>query len=436
VIGSTAGTWIAFASSLAAQVAITSRFGSTREAAAYVVVLGIAAAISGIAASTSRSVLTPRLVTRSGAIPRSAFTWMVRMAAVALGIAFVAVVAAEPLTSALAASVPDGYASRGLIGGATAFMLLQTLAGLMGTVALARGRLFAAAGSPALAPMSAAVWIVAAGAPSIESVMWALVVGSALQLAVLAATLGKVRVIDEPSPAIGLRLALTSAQFVLLSVIQPIERIFAGMKGPSGAVWYYVATRSLGSAEQLLVGGAAMGGLGSWSRLAQLQDAVALRRSVQRTLAWVGVAVGAASAVGVLWTPALVRLMYERGAFTERDSAAVTVLIYATLIGFGAESVSVVLSQLQLAHGMVDITIAIGVFHFCLRIGLAFLLATSLGSLGVAIAYSVSMAMILGVQLVLMTAQRLIHLGERTVWGSFAVGAALVLVATVLRVRG
>jgi putative peptidoglycan lipid II flippase len=89
----------------------------------------------------------------------------------------------------------------------------------------------------------------------------------------------------------------------------------------------------------------------------------------------------------------LVRLVYQRGAFTPADSVAVYGVLLVALGGFICESTSLVVTQSLFAFRRNDLSLRTGLTRVAIRIALMIPLATVWNARGVALAYSSSAAL-------------------------------------------
>jgi putative peptidoglycan lipid II flippase len=258
-------------------------------------------------------------------------------------------------------------------------------------VGIARGFRFIPAVAPALPSIIGVVYLVSNRDPSIVTTFYALGIGAACEAGVLAfAAFRYARFSTQESSKMAATSAWTAVQFAALTAIAPLERIVASVHGQAGAADYNYAIRSLGIAEQLLVGGLVLAALGDWSRLATTLGDSRFNVALWRAIGAAAVALVLAGSVAAVSAHALVALVYEHGQFTARDTNQVAHLLLLALPGFVAEGASLVFAQALLAARRNRTAVAIGFGNFSLRAIAIFALGIPFGVAGVAIAYSVA----------------------------------------------
>src|SRR3954471_5100981 len=158
----TIGTWINYATTLIFQVVFASRFGASREAAAFVIAFGLAVAIGGIFTNTVQSVVVPRLVAPDAdALIRGAVRFLGLLAVLSGGVCVLLEAAAIPLGHALEGPlrVPSSTVT-GLLLVTAGVIFLLVLTNILITVGLARGQLMLPAMANAVPSIFAALALV------------------------------------------------------------------------------------------------------------------------------------------------------------------------------------------------------------------------------------------------------------------------------------
>jgi putative peptidoglycan lipid II flippase len=235
-------------------------------------------------------------------------------------------------------------------------------------------------------PESGVVWAYAAFA-----------IGLGLQAVILAASIwGKAKVGSsiDPLPIATPAVAML-ATFAILSALPPFERVLAAGYRPPDAAYLDYTMRSLSVVQRLIVGGLAFAALGTWSGFVAERRFTELHRSITRSVTLVAAILIGAAAIAAVSAQPLIALIYQRGRFTSADSSAVAAVMIFALIGFVAEGISLVLTTALAStrHNYLLATIALG--HFAARLTLDFILAPRLGALGIALAYSLVMTIVL-----------------------------------------
>ncbi|MBA3735467.1 MAG: hypothetical protein H0W90_09785 [Actinobacteria bacterium] len=414
MIRATLGIWINYATTFAFQIIFAARYGSSAAANAFVITSGLLFGLSAVATTSIQSVLVPRLVDPTGQLSGKALRTMIVLTAAA-GLVL-ATIAALPNASArlLAHHVHLGISDLAEpLRIACLFTFLQVIAGVLIVIAIARGRRFMPAVAPAFPSIAACVLLALQPRTSLPSLFGALAAGSALEIAMLGLTFGRLQISRRMDASLGFLTLATAAQLSLLTLIPPVERVLASLHSPQGAAHYNYAIRSLAIVAQLLIGGVILSVLGDWSTLGETHAVRKVRQSLASVSVWCGVFFVFAASLALVAGHALVRLVYEHGSFSRADSHAVTRLLLLGLPGFCAEGPILVLSQGLLASRRNWPAIIIGLAYGTLRLGLVFAFAARAGVDGVAIGYSLSTVSILVVEIVVVA--RLGLLGRESV---------------------
>ena len=211
-----------------------------------------------------------------------------------------------------------------------------------------------------------ALYLVTAEPASVIGLYGALVVGGVLQLAAVASAAWIPRPRTGPGEPFdpGRQAILTALALIAISLLAPIQRIAAGSLEVAGTARFDYAARSLQAAQQLLIGGVLVALLPDWSRIAS--DPAHFRARVSATVTGVGLLLATAGVVALVAAPQLVALVFERGAFTQDDTAAVASLIRLMSPGFVAEGISLVLVQAAFASHRPELAYRVGF----MRVGL------------------------------------------------------------------
>jgi len=393
MIRATAATWINHGTTLVFQVAFAAQFGTSSRASAFVVAFAAASALGSVFVSTAISVGVPRLTDAAGRLTRPAlrFIGLLCTLAVALGVLVVplAPLIAAPLASLLGVSASE---MAGLILVAAAFFVFNALFGVLGSVLLARGRRFLPAVAPAMPTAAGALFVIAVGSPSVTGVLGAVALGALIQLGITSfAAWRHAPATAEAMPVhVGWIAALTVLVFTMFSILPILQRIVSAVGNPADAVRADYAFRGIIAAEQLLVGGVALAALPRWADRDRRGGDI--RSDVALTMLFAGLVVITAASVAFVVAPSLTALLFQRGAFTSADSAAVGLLVRIGLIGFIAESLTLVFVQGVLAKGRNDLVLRAGFLRLTTQITLTLALGLAFGVVGVALAYSVSLA--------------------------------------------
>jgi peptidoglycan biosynthesis protein MviN/MurJ (putative lipid II flippase) len=390
------GTWLNYATSLGFQVIFASRYGTSHAATAFVIVFSLAISMSGLLISTLQSVAVPRLLAPDGALHSRTLRFLGLITALAGLLSLCTALLSGPSAGVLTmlGSIDQAQASA-LIRWGAAVLFSQFLAGELAAVSIAIGdRLI-----PTLAPaipsiVAASVLLIQPTAGVVTAIEW-IALGSALEVIVLAALLGRrIRFGTAMTPPLTSPALIMLGSYVLLALITPLERVMAATHGARDAAEYDYAIRSLRGVELLLLGGLVLASLGDWSSLASRLRHSQLADSLLRRAVLGGILLVLAASIAVVAGHSLVEVAYQRGNFTARDTADVTTTLLLGLPGFVAEGIGLIVSPALAGTKHNAELAAIGTTNFVLRLILLAILAPSLGAPGVAIGYSLSQAVL------------------------------------------
>ncbi len=430
MLRATAGTWTNYVTTLFAQVLFAYHFGSTPDASAYAISFALATSLGGILASVVQTVAVPRLITAAGAMRRSALHFLATMTSAALAVSLLTVAAVSPLAKALATTTGVSESTFvPLLTVSAAVLAARFLATEVALMALSLGHRFVPSVAPALPTSAMVVAFTVAPQISVVGVLLVFLGASVAEAALLSVLVmaSRLRIADEPTDSVGIAaLGLLSAG-VLLSTLPSIERVVASVNHHAAdAARYDYALRSLAAVQTLAVGGMAIAGLASWSRQATLFRHDALARSVASTSLVGAYVLACSAAVFLVVGRDLVASVYQHGAFTAADTSVVTSIMTLALVGFFAQGLaSVAVSALSAARRTGDL-IAIGLTQFGTRAALAILIGLFRGVEGVALAYSISSTLTLGVTMTLLSKAGLWKLPLQILWRVSASAAFVV----------
>jgi putative peptidoglycan lipid II flippase len=393
MLKATVGTWVNYATTLLFQVLFARRFGATPAASAYALTFTIAVGVGTIFVGTTQVVYLPRLLARSGEVLTAVLRRMGCLTSYAL-VTFVVLAAGASLVAPVIAPRLDhpGIDLAGLIRLACLFGFTQVVVGQFAAVCWARGARFVPAVSPVWPSLIAAIPLLVDPHVSTSTLYDMLTAGSLVQVVLLATTaLRGLRFSGGPRDRRGEPPIFVSlATFVAAQLVLPFEVLIAAHASATGGADFNYAYRAIAVAQALIVGGIMSAALPDWSGYVRADARATLERSIARTVSMAALALSAAAAVGLVASQTLVRLAFQRGTFTAHDTRAVGAIIVASLVGFVAEGVMVVLSQAVLADRRIRAGIAIGMARAAALILLVSIFGLTYGPVGVAVGYSVA----------------------------------------------
>ena len=403
MLKATAGTWLNYATTVAFQILFSAEFGASPPAVAFQFAFSLFVAISATTVPAMQSVLVPRFDGEFGipvGVLRGALGLLATVGAVALGVFILAAPLAHELRSALPVSSTDAAT---LLRIAAGIAFLQVLVGALSAVAIARGYRFAPTVAPALPTLCASALILGVTSPTAPAVLSAVLVGSVLEVLMLGVVCRPVAVDrDAASRPIGRLLAVSAAQFGLLSAIGPLELWIASNDSADASAHYAYAVRGLLVLQQLLLGGVVLSLLGNWSQGARSKPKDEMQRGVVKALSMSILLVAAVCVGGLLVGHTVIQLAFQRGAFLPSDTRAVYLIVLVALTGFALDAVSSIGSQALAANHRNDLSVITGIVRAILRCALIIALAAPFGVLGVAAAWSVSSVVCFGLNMVFM----------------------------------
>lgn len=438
MIRATTGVWMNYATTVAFQILIASRYGGTTTADVFAVVFSMTLGIGAILTSTVQAIVVPRLLTPAGELQRAPVRLMVVVTGFGAAVFAAIAVFAGSIASALgtAAHVPAA-AMESPLRLACLFLFFQVVASQLISVSLALGGRFIAAVAPGL-PSTAGVVALAVHRPSLGLLFLALALGASAESLLLLGFLRRsLRVVNGSPLRVNALAFATAAQFAVLNLIPPLERVVAAEHGSGGAASYNYAVRSLTLVQQLLVGGFVLSALGDWSAMSRAQGPEPLRRAVARTAATSTLLLSLAASIAVVTGHNLVALVYQHGAFEGHETEVVTRLLLIALPGFCAEGIGLVISQALIAQRKNSLAVRIGFARFLLQAILILELGRVWGVAGVAAAYSVAALFTLVLQVGAVVRSSLLTRAELPAIGStFFIGVGTISVAAVSAVAG
>jgi putative peptidoglycan lipid II flippase len=403
MLKSTVGTWLNYATTLLFQVLFARRFGATPAASAYALTFTIAVGVGAIFVGTTQVVYLPRLLARSGEVLSSVLRRMGRLTCYAL-LTFVVLAAGASLVAPVIGPRLDhpGIGLPGLVRLGCLFGFTQVVVGQFAAVCWARGSRFVPAVAPIWPSLIAAIPLLVDSRVSTSTLYVMLTAGSVVQVIVLATTaLRGLRFSGEPRDRRGEPPMLVSlATFVAAQLVLPFEVLIAAHASATGGADFNYAYRAIAVAQALIVGGVMSAALPDWSDYVRADARATLERSVARTVSMAALALSAAAAVGLVASQTLVRVSFQRGTFTAHDTHSVSAIIVASLVGFVAEGVMLVLSQAVLADRRIRAGIAIGMARAAALISLVSIFGLTYGPVGVAIGYSLANVIALAGELI------------------------------------
>jgi putative peptidoglycan lipid II flippase len=402
MLKSTVGTWISYATTVLFQVLFARSFGTGPSASAYALTFAIAVGIGAVFIGTSQVVYLPRLLARNGEVLTEIVGRVVRLTWLALATFTIIAATATFVAPVLAPSLDRaGVDLPALIRLACLFGFLQVLVGQLGVVCWARGRRFIPAVSPVWPSILASIPLLAGRPTSVQSLYLLLTAGSVLQMLLLGAAAGwNLRFSGEPAdrreepPTL-----LSLSTWGLAQLVVPFMVWVAARASATGGADFNYAYRALAVSEALLVGGIMYAALPEWSDFFRTEARSTLERSIAQTVSVAALVLSVAAGIGLVASPMLVRLAFQRGSFTAHDTHVVTTIVVAGLAGFVAEGVMLVLSQAILAERRIRAGIAFGMGRAAALMVLVATLGLTSGPVGVAVGYSIANVIVLAVQI-------------------------------------
>jgi peptidoglycan biosynthesis protein MviN/MurJ (putative lipid II flippase) len=391
VLKATIGTWLNYATTLGFQILFVARFGTAKEASAYVLVFALSIGVAGILITTVQTVAAGRLLSESGGVRVGAVRFLTLIVAAAATLGCGVALLAAPLGEAVAKETGyDVTAAVALLRLGGAMLFLQVLGGAVAVVALVKGYRFVPAAAPAMPTLAASIGLAVVPSISVVQVMGLFVGGSLLQCAAVAvAAVRNTRVVAGAISGATTATVLMIVSLSLLSLIAPIERTAAGIHGIRDIAVYDYGMRSLRAVQQLVAGGAILAILGDWSGWATGTRRRELSQGLVTCVALVSVGLALSASVAAVAGRQIIAITYQHGAFSASDTRAVLGVILFGLPGFCAEGLGLVFSYALAGARLNQLLAAIGIANFIARVALALILGGPFGAVGIAFGYSV-----------------------------------------------
>jgi putative peptidoglycan lipid II flippase len=280
--------------------------------------------------------------------------------------------------------------------------LLGGVAAMWSSLLNAEGRFAAAALAPSAVPMAAVVGCLAWQPPhDIRGLVMGTLLGYLLYTAATGGLAGRAGFTVEvrhgaaaqASKEVWQQYLPVIAAGALMSGNVVVDQLMASTLGPGS-----VSTLNFGQKIVLFVQSAVVMGLGTvllphFSRSVLVEDREALHRSL-RAMLWLVAGLGTVVAILLgAWADEIVRLVFQRGAFSSTDASVVAHVqrLYAIQIPFFA--MGTVLTRLLFALQRGTLLLASAVISFALNIALNVLFMTWLGVAGIALSTSAVYAM-------------------------------------------
>lgn len=425
----TYGVWINYGSTAIFQIVFASAFGGGQKAASYVLAFSLVLFIGSIFVSCTQTLVVPRLLASTGAVNCQAIRFVLVTTAIALAALTATLVAAPGISHLLAPRAGIGIGVfQPALRMACVFMIINVLASQVLYCLLVLGRRFGPAAAPTLPSLAGIAALLSFHSCSVVQLFAFMTLGSLAELLLLAYLWPRgARWSAVPLDGLTRLTVMTALQSSLLAALPFIDRFVASLHGADGVAQFNYALRGLALAQQLLVGGIVLTGLGHWSALAARHELQRVSAAVCRTVSGAFVLLTSAAATGVWLALPLVRLVYQRGAFTAADSTAVAHIVTLGALGFATEGIGLVVSQALVSLRCNAEVIAIGFGNAALRIPIAVLLGDLYGPGGVALAYSVASGASLAVQLFILSKRIDLRTGSFLSWRRVLVVSGLLI---------
>jgi putative peptidoglycan lipid II flippase len=389
MIRATAGTWLNYATTLAFQVLFARTFGAGRSSASYQLAFYVGISISGVFVSTAQAVFVPRLSSAAGDINPRMLRNIGELVAVGGAGCLVLAILSTPLAALIGGANLSSPTLVTLFRLTAPFAFAQILAGALGAMALTRGSRFLPALAPAGPSTAGAIALIVDRGISVTDLYLVVLAGSLIQVVIFVPQVFRIR-LGTSAPirdAKGITL-VTLAQYALLAVTTPLEIRLSALHSAAGGSDYTYAMRALSVAQSLIVGGLIMSALGDWSRIRSEQGAAKMEPLLLRALTTVASTLIYSLSVVLLVGSSLVALLYQRGAFTASDTAAVYGFLAVASFGWAFESLSLLLTQALFSAHRNDLALRTGVSRTVVRVVLVTSGALTLGLRGVAWGYT------------------------------------------------
>jgi len=437
MIRATTATWLNYATTLVFQILFAANFGSSGMAGAFVIAFAVAVSLGGLFVTTTLTNVLPRLVDKEGALSRPALRVLLILAGLIMITAFALGLASSSLAAIVAPLI--GVTS-GLMGFlfviAAVFLATLGLSGVLGSIALIRGRRFLPAIAPALPSTLGALYLVGAGAPTVPATFGAIALGGVFQvlLIAVAALWPRPRVTAGGQLNVGRLATLTALLLLLMGLLPPLQRIVAAAGDPTGAAQFDYAARGMLVAQQILIGGLLIAVLPDWTT--RHRQAMDIRPDVIAVSVLSTLLLFAAGSVALVAAHPVVELIYERGAFSGNDTDSVVLLTRILVPGFVAEGLLAIITQAFLASGRTDAVLRVWAIRTATLLVFTIGFGLRWGAVGVAAAYSLSMLATGGAAAIASANLGTLRGGSRLLLRSFQAGLVTATVAVVLMLAG
>ncbi len=324
--------------------------------------------------------------------------------AAALLLAVVTFLAADPLSSALAPGLVGGDRERlaGLLRLTAPLEFLWILVWLTVARANARERYVLAAASFAIPPVPVILTFVLSPNATVEEVALAYIFGAALQVALVAASvgsLGDLRPSLRSATARRLirRLIPVGLAFGLMSIAGLVLRGVASLQGPGAVATADYASRLVIAGEQIILSGLLAVVFTRWSHEAGAVGSAATVAVAEAGGAWsvqgavlrmLGPVIGVAFLLPIV-APPLVAILFQGGRFDAEDAGAVARFLGWMSAGVAAHMLVLLAVRALLAAGRFIILSVVGAVAVVTMWGVGLVAGSSMGLDGVALAYAV-----------------------------------------------
>ncbi len=404
----TVATFVGYAVTLLQQVLFARALGVDAQTDALAAALAWGVGTSGPVGAALASVALPAYVqARASGDEQRARASIQASAGIgltaALLLAIITFLAADSLSAALAPGLVGGDRERlaGLLRLTAPLEFLWILVWLTVARANARKRYVLAAASFAIPPVPVILTFVLSPNATVEEVALAYIVGAALQVALVAASvgpLGDLRPSLRTATARRLirRLIPAGLAFGLMSIAGLVLRGVASLQGPGAVATADYASRLVVAGEQILLSGLLAVVFTRWSHeagamgsatvaVAEAGGAWSVQGAVLRML---GPVIGVAFLLPIV-APPLVSILFQGGRFDAEDAGAVARFLGWMSAGVAAHMLVLLAVRALLAAGRFIILSVVGAVAVVTMWGVGLIAGASMGLDGVALAYAV-----------------------------------------------
>lgn len=404
----TVATGFGYAVTLLQQVLFARALGVNAQTDALAAALAWGVGTSGPVGVALASVALPLYVQAwTSGDERRARAWIQASAGIGLAAALLLALTTFLAANALSAGLAPGLLGEdrerlaGLLRLTAPLEVLWVLVWLTVARANARGRYVLAAASFAIPPLPVIFTFVASPSATVEEVALAYVAGAALQVALVAASVGS---FGELRPTLPLaaslkhirRLIPVGLAFGLMSVAGLVLRGVASLQGPGAVATADYASRLVIAGEQILLSGLLAVVFTKWSHAAgaagskpigaheEMDDAWSVQGSVLRLL---GVVTAVAFLLPLVAAP-LVSILFEGGRFDVEDAAGVGRFLGWMSAGIAAHMLVLLAVRALLVAERFIILSVVGAVAVVMIWGVGLVAGSSMGLDGVALAYT------------------------------------------------